>query len=329
MILREFLYVDTDKVRSLLAQLEGGVAEEQRVSDTDAKKLSLGLGKWINHEQNWGGESYIQRSFADGIFPTLEDALDSEQVLIDISDKVVREEFVSSGEMELLCPPGTLVRISAPAQLFDARYVAQSFAGTALVATGVDYLAKEAESATSPARGKTKSSPQGRQARVAEDSDDLERMVPELSKESILPLSSNYLRSLIRIARGMFHPGLHLAVLPEGNPAVFIGARLQEGRRYLDAEPEILFSRYGLAPQLWTIVGTIGSYAPKLSGDIPDSSADSFITGGRIDRRKFVQKYNEVLANVADNGFGDRPRFPGFSIVPLGVYRLISQVGSP
>jgi hypothetical protein len=29
-VLREFLYVDTDKVRGMLAQLDGGIAEEER-----------------------------------------------------------------------------------------------------------------------------------------------------------------------------------------------------------------------------------------------------------------------------------------------------------
>jgi hypothetical protein len=30
LVLREFLYVDTDKVRGMLAQLDGGIAEEER-----------------------------------------------------------------------------------------------------------------------------------------------------------------------------------------------------------------------------------------------------------------------------------------------------------
>lgn len=83
MILREFLYVDTDKVRAMLAQLDGGVAEEERETNKQEKKYTVGPRSVAQHLQVTGGERYTQKSLGDAIFPMLEAALESEGLLRD------------------------------------------------------------------------------------------------------------------------------------------------------------------------------------------------------------------------------------------------------
>jgi hypothetical protein len=39
MIMREFLYADLDRVRSILAQISGGVPEEDRVTQGSSRRL--------------------------------------------------------------------------------------------------------------------------------------------------------------------------------------------------------------------------------------------------------------------------------------------------
>jgi len=103
-------------------------------------------------------------------------------------------------------------------------------------------------------------------------------------------------------------------------------ARLQKGRQYLDADPDVLFSRYGTQPQEWTAVGTIGHYSTK-----PNPLATqgmNFLSDDRTtaDRTRVVSGLNTLMSTVAGQGFADTPKFPGFSIVPLAIYRLIPPV---
>jgi hypothetical protein len=80
-------------------------------------------------------------------------------------------------------------------------------------------------------------------------------------------LTPKFVRGIVKIARGLFAPGLHLNLVPTTSDRIIIGARLQEGRAYLDSDPDILFARYGLGFQEWTLVGSIGHYAESEPAD--------------------------------------------------------------
>jgi hypothetical protein len=101
---------------------------------------------------------------------------------------------------------------------------------------------------------------------------------------------------------------------------------LQEGKRYLDAERDVLFSRYGLASQEWTILGTVGHYAAPPE-DI-STDFDGFTTPeNKLDRHRLVSTINALLSFIADQGLSDAPTYPGFSLVPIAVYRPIPHAG--
>lgn len=129
---------------------------------------------------------------------------------------------------------------------------------------------------------------------------------------------------MIRVSRGMFNTGVHLLMSTSGEPGWSITARLQEGKRYLDADRDVLFSRYGLSSQQWTVLGTIGHYSVK-----PEATSvgdAKFITNdNRIDRVKFVENMNALMSYAATQGFSDSPAYPGFSVIPIAVYRPIPK----
>jgi hypothetical protein len=104
-----------------------------------------------------------------------------------------------------------------------------------------------------------------------------------------------------------------------------ITARLQEGRRFLDSEPEILFARYGLQPQDWTLVGTVGSYS--VAADFEYNSPE-MMAGGRPSRPGIVAGINDLLELLCTLGLADLPQHPGMSIVPFAVYRPILREGN-
>ncbi|WP_455757949.1 DUF6414 family protein [[Kitasatospora] papulosa] len=113
MILREFLYVDTDKVRAMLAQLAGGVAEEEHETSRHEKRNTVGPRSVAQHLQVTGGERYTQKSLGDTIFPTLEDELEAQGLLRDISEEVSENLEWTSGNLKKIAPPGSLVRVTA------------------------------------------------------------------------------------------------------------------------------------------------------------------------------------------------------------------------
>ncbi|MFE4645169.1 hypothetical protein [Streptomyces sp. NPDC056730] len=141
--------------------------------------------------------------------------------------------------------------------LFDTRYAASAFSAFGSVMVGLNGLghlphAKQA----SPVKGKQGRAPK---TKPATGPVELEDSIPDFP--DIGGADGNILRSFVRIAKGVFAPGLHVNLTP--TKGVLINSRLQEGRQYLDSEAHILFARYGTERQEWTIVGGIGSYGTE------------------------------------------------------------------
>ncbi|MFF8397247.1 hypothetical protein [Streptomyces sp. NPDC016172] len=319
MILREFLYVDTDKVRALLAQLDGGIAEESRETERREKRTTVGPRSAAQHLQGTGSESYTNKSLGDALFPTLEEALESELLLHDISEEASEVDLWESGSLKTKYPPGSLVRITAPGSLFDTRYAASVFAAFGYVNVGLKGIG--ASPSNEPQRaGKGRQTQQRpKPVKKSEGSvDQLEDAIPDFP--AIEGTDGNTLRSFVQISKGVFTPGLHINLTPA--KGALVSSRLQEGRQYLDTEAEILFARYGTERQNWTLVGSIGSYGTE-EAELPDT--DFYNSDGSINRGEFAEAMNAQMRNLGRMGFIDLPQHPGFSLIPFAVYRTIPR----
>jgi hypothetical protein len=120
----------------------------------------------------------------------------------------------------------------------------------------------------------------------------------------------------------MFAPGLHLMLVPDVEGAGAITVRLQEGRQYLDSDSDVIFARYGVGAQDWTVVGTVGHHPlPD-----PDMQTVDFKDGeGNIRRADFGRYVNRLGTMLGNLGFTDLPQSPGFSLVPWAVYRTLGE----
>ncbi|MFE5029229.1 hypothetical protein ACFRAO_39550 [Streptomyces sp. NPDC056656] len=323
MILREFPYVDTDKVRAMLAQLDGGIAEESRETERTESRTTVGPRAAAQHFRGAGSESYTQKSLGDALFPMLEDALESEGLIRDISEEVADAEQWNSGELKKSAPPGSLVRISAPGSLFDARYMASAFSAFGAVNVGLQGIGASPAPASPPhtkgkqGQGQRRSTPKATTPALPQ----LEDSIPGFP--DIGGTSGSLLRSFVQISRGIFAPGLHINLTPAAG--VLIGARLQEGRQYLDSEADILFARYGTEKQEWTLMGSVGSYGTEET-ELPE--IDFCNSDGSVNRGDFAESMNAQMRNLGRIGFIDLPQYPGFSVVPFAVYRSIPRAGS-
>ena len=320
MLLREFLYVDTEKTRGLLAQITGGVEEQVQSTTRQSKNTELGIKSLAQHGVTWGSDEQTSKSLGDALFPLLEEALDANGLLTDISEELQSEDRWK--ELPTEYPPGSIIRLTAPASLFDARYLATSFAGLAATAQGLAHLgviptvSKGGAQAGPP---KKNQKAQGSNARPAvQQPPAIEDAIPDFAVEGLAP---DDLRAIVKVARGIFKPGLHMVSRPTPSLTHAVSARLQEGRSYLDSDPEILFARYGLAAQDWTIVGSVGHYSPEQAG-LPDygTMADA---AGNISRAGLTQVMNSFIQYFGRLGFVDLPQYPGFSLVPFAVYRTV------
>lgn len=323
MILREFLYVDTDKVRAMLAQLEGGVAEEERETNRDEKRTTVGPRTVAQHFQGVGSERYTQKSLGDALFPMLEDALESEFLLRDISEEVTDADLWNSGDIQQLAPPGSLVRITAPGSLFDSRYVANSFSAFAAVSIGLQGLGALETPPPRQSSGKNAKGQQRKPKPGEATQEQLEDTIPDFrmkSGDSVIDALD--LRSILQISRGVFAPGLHMNLSPVEASDILITSRLQEGRQYLDSESDILFARYGTEEQEWTVVGSVGHYGSK----DPAQPDDAFFnSSGAVSRGKLATFINAHMRTLAETGFVDLVQHPGVSVIPFAVYRSIPR----
>lgn len=134
-------------------------------------------------------------------------------------------------------------------------------------------------------------------------------------------MSGEFLRGIIQVLRGMYAPGLHLMMDPRDSSVGTISVRMQQGREYLDTDSDILFSRYGVTDQEWTVVGTVGHHAKA----VRSMGATDFVRDdGSIDRSKFARYVTQLGGVMGTQGLTDIAQDPGFTIVPWAIYRNLA-----
>lgn len=324
MFLREYLYVDLDKVAGFVSQLYDGVPEKATNVSARQKKVEADF-KLIRGSRGASMEDAVERQLGDSLFKDLEADLEALGLLEDVS--ALLAEGNGWAEAGAKIAPGKIVRITSPGTLFHPSQMSDAIAGIATAALGLDGLNIEQSSTSSsrpvPPRAKTES--QKRSERANRAAEQLrsefrfpEDLIPGLDPVPYMDIPRSTLVGMVQVVRGVFGEGLHLHLRPNGSGGPVVTARLEQGRRFLDSSPEVLFSRYGLAEQEWTLVGIVGQVgaAAHVSGAITIVNED-----GSVNRASFVDLVGEFLATAG--GLVDLPRAPGFSVVPLALYRTV------
>jgi hypothetical protein len=319
MFLREYIYVDSDKVRGIMSQIEDGIPE----SATTLERKEKG----VEAKNNWVGslgrrsidEESVEKSMGDSLFKILEEELEAQCILQDISADLAAQP--SHEDVDEKIRPGSLVRITAPGTLFHPGQLSHSLVGIATAAHGVSHIvnAREPESLNVGKQHKGTQGGKGRPAQTGAPEDALSIFPDPIP---VLNITRDFLSGIIQFVRGTFSDGVHLHLRPQGVDGPIISARLEDGRRFLDSTPEILFSRYGLGEQEWTVVGTVGQL-----GGIHDDTEFPDITGpdGSMNRAAMVKLVETLLGKAGQIGLIDVPAGRGFSVVPLAVYRAIGR----
>lgn len=342
-MLREFLYVDMTRTRSLLAQLDEGVVEttvNKRSSDRGID-LQAAFGALSGGaRRSDSSESAQTRSLEDFLFVALEEIIEAEGILTDVDCGSVQdwEESAIHGELQ----EGQLIRVNADVMLLDGKFLknrlnrVMSIADSHAAALEVEWeqniqpkreeieaeLAAAAEGSASEKRSHNKNL-------LAKK---VESRLEELKLEAFEQSSGSRMEALKPATEMMVSflssEAITVRVVPHGieHPQFsFVGSLLKRDE-YIQQEREALFSRYGSLVMGWTCVLQIAAIPQRKTSA---KKFDSRSIGEALNSTKGVERSAmealglALLAELDESGISEGPRWPAISVVPLGIYRTV------
>lgn len=305
--LRDFLYLDVDRVRSLLAQLDGGVVEKIVQGAKEGSNARAGarffgifdLGGNLVRER----ASEQTKTLQDATFLLFEEAADEAGLFADlpIGDATAWD----AGEVHDRLQQAQLVRCTAPARILDAQLVRQR------VDRFLDWMRIVTSFDASEQLARTGSSKQRDRALDKAMVDYLDGTDPDeirnVGKFIELFLGGQIL--LRQFPCGSDHPGY-----------AFTGTLLDRPG-YLQEERDALFAKYGSAVSTWTLVGQVAT-VPHAEEEEPrlkvfDERAD------KIDRTQFEELGANLMRFMEQLGVAEGPRYPSIAVTPLALFREV------
>mgnify|MGYP001251288830 CR=1 FL=1 len=119
---REYLYVDSGRVRSLLAQLYKGVPEEEENLYQRSRKLTASISKVFGVGGEIGGvfQEQEKRSLNDLHVTMLEEYAEAMGVLMDVSEVAAMPKNWKRGKLHSKLSEGALIRLESDVRVIDA-----------------------------------------------------------------------------------------------------------------------------------------------------------------------------------------------------------------
>lgn len=343
-MIREFLYVDVNRTRSLLAQLEGGVIEAEvrrtGLDDTNelgAKVLGIGgKGSWATSESH--EES---RSLVDLTFVVFEEAAAAQGLVVDAQIVTDPTEW-RSGSVHSLFQEGEILRITGDIQITDPAFVSNRFAlldefMASLVEMQVEMLKDEALRQVgvdlSELRGQLARAPRDQrrqlERRLLQAEEDAESSARAGVEAQLRVGELESMKKLGVVLRSFLGDTISARLLACGDqqPELGFAGSLLGRDEYIQREREELFSRYGSVLRNWTMVMQIANIPPledSSAGVSIDSSAwTDLMSSGGINRAAFEAAASGLLRMLESFGVAEGPRWPTISVVPLAIYREV------
>lgn len=316
MILRDYLYVDSDKVRGLIGQITDSVPLKRTDSNTKTGTNGMKL-KIYDLSSTKSRGTVTEHSLEDNLFKALESDLETLGFLTDISAEL--KNLSTWDEIESIIQPGTIIRLTCEGAIFHPKQWSEVLSGLATTAQGLRDMEIINLKNINPKDNKDHN-------QKILDQEVRQRLKNPVYPEDYLPMHEvlpdvprNLVAGMMRVVRGTFADGLHLLQRPIDANGPVVYSRLEEGRRFLDSTPEVLLNRYGVNSQVWTVVGSVGQIGRETS----DGDTKSVMgANGDVNRALLVDLVAEFMQNTG--GLVDLPGKSEFTIVPLAVYRTVS-----
>lgn len=318
MTLKEFFYVDVDRTRSLLAQLQGGVIESLTSETANVLEGSAGasfFGIGGNAGYSRGSTHQESRSFQEMIFVAFETLADADDWITDLNGDMVEVSKWESGEIHADLHEGQLIRLTCDVQVLDG----------ALFRGRLDRLDQMLDGFLNFSGGTTpkNSNPASRNRASA------------AAKAALLGgITPDQLQAISGFVDAFVGDDIAFRALACGSEhlAFGFGGTLLGRREYIQEERESLFGRYGTVASSWTCVMQVAAIPEAKDPthtdeadteddtDEPDTGDDT-----AFDRAKFEGIAINLLSMMEQLGIVDGPRWPTISVTPLAVYRSVPK----
>lgn len=313
MTVTDLLYLDRQRIRRLLGELEGGVVESvvNQVGGNVSTQTTARLLKAIEE----GPQAARHLALAETI--TLDDALLSiaeeafaRSGLLQAPQGVDLPERWELGEVHAELSPAQLLLLEAPTQIVDPTFFADSVSrvmsaleSMALFTIGLDGIA-------------------GKSAK------ERERMARAAATKLMGGLSPEVGRQLGESIRLFFGDEVVLRQLPCGDEYrsyAFVGVLAKDGP-LLDTRGG-MYAKYGAAPSTWTVLSQIATVTSEPSGVESTGLEAEVADDEEVDRAAFENLAAQLMISLEDVGVTGGPQWPAITITPLAVYRRASTVG--
>lgn len=343
-MLREILYVDVTRIRSLIGQLDQGVVES--VVDRSARGFASDIFSAVRMGGLWRREETAERSqtrsVEDILFVTFEEAAEAEGLLrdIDASDPVA---WQSSSIHDSLAE-GEIIRLTSDILILDPIFLKNRLDRFTAVIEAFDEMQRNLvesqmaakrvqidEMIADATRGLGRD--QRKQTERELRNKSKRQLDEEVKKIGVQNTNLNLadIQSIAHMMNTFFRSdAITIRVLPCGRdqPSFsFVGSLL--GRdEYIQRERDALFSRYGALISGWTAVlqvAAVSQEAEDAAARGQDFASLNFTLGETFDRAVMERASLDLLAMMDSLGISEGPRWPAVSVVPLGIYRVIPR----
>lgn len=310
--IKEFLYVDVDRVRSLLSQLAGGYIEEIRsTSGSEMSGQAQAAIFGIGASGNYGRSNQYEeaRSLQDLTFVAFERLANEHGFIADLPVEALEPAKWQSGAIHALLAPGQLFRAECPVQLIDGGFFDKR------VQRLIELSGAIVKMQDPPQLPKNATARQKKEALGA------------IRAAAIGGISPDQLNAISAAVQSFFGDSVVIRAMPCGPNYLdyaFTGALL--GRKeYIQEERENLFSRYGQTPTSWTIVFQIAAVPDRAEGEPEFEPEETVDAGGSILRSNMEKMVAQLLEYMEQLGVVEGPRWPSVSVTPLGLYRTVPR----
>jgi hypothetical protein len=311
--LRDFLYLDVDRVRSLLAQLERGVVEQvvERLKQSKEGRAGASLFQIFDLGGTLVREKASEqtKTLQDALYLLFEEAA-SETGLFDSSPSLADEASWLEGTTHRSLREGELIKLTAPTRILDSKHFHERVKRFAEWPRLIASFAAQDQLATIK-------NPKQR-----------ERKLEELAAASLGgPVTLDLIRDIGQFTELFMGGQIVMRQFPcgEAKPDFALVGTLLDRPGFLQEEREALFAKYGAAPASWTVVSQVatipkpGEGSEELElGDLFDDEAD------RISRTQFEDMAVQLMRLFETVGIAEGPVYPSIAVTPIAVFREVA-----
>lgn len=300
MDLKDFIYMDIDRIRSFTSQLYEGIPEsidskngkEQDIKGSVKGSVPLLGGGGVEGGLLFRKETTETKSLQNYIYTLFENKLSDLEKLKILDEKFDEEEW-GNGIVRNDLKETDFIKITANVKIFDYEYLDNTF-----------NMIKELPNIIAEMSLMNLNKNQRKQAKK------------EKLKEMGVLDWSYIINSMSEFINTMYKGIISLKIYPAGTDCTpYLLGRLN--KKYLQYDRENLLFQYGTEPnQMWTIVGQISSIPDEM-----DVIAKEPQLGDEYNMMDMENMMEYLLKLMVNSGLKFSVSYPSIGIIPLAIYR--------